>query len=326
MLNLSANPRWIQTVIVDEAVLLVALVAGTFFFLLWRGVWVAFRKRTEERLADLLVKNLFAGDAQADGGLPAIPLKLWQRQIYRDIILNSLHEIEGAERLLLIRHYFQQGYFAHDLDLLESRAWWRRLSAIIRLDVLSVEPCREPFVNALGDEHPLVRLGAARALSRLGGSKNTALVLATLDRVGIFRLDAQVEILHNICVNVGPAPICERLLKTKDDRTALACVKALGQLRAPEATPVFENLLVNTHSEPLIEAVLEGLRQIGDPECAPTVARFLQHAQAAIRAQALLTLFTIHSEEAYARLPGLREGDLSFEVQSVISAIERRAA
>ena len=323
-----ARHGFIGVVVLAQAVLLGLAVVVTVIFLLIRQKWVAHSKRKQNQYNDKLIELLFGTGAPNQGAAEMPNIWFWQESVFRDVILNQIQVMDGVEREKLVKLYFRAGYFEADKQMLLSRAWWRRLRTVIRLDVLSAPECREPFLELLRDPHDLVVLSATRALSHLGHAGDEEKIFASLELIQLRRRDAMVEILHNIAGHWGAETISRYLEGGPDPELAIACIRVLGERRATEAMPVFMKMLKSRDaltSEMLTE-LLDAIRLIFDPESIELVRPLLRHDSEEVRAKCVAVLSEFGDPEAMTEIETMQGRDESVEVLRAIRYATRLRA
>jgi HEAT repeat protein len=280
-------------VVVAQAVLLGIAVVLTSLFLVSRAIWLKHKARIQDDYGRILIELLFETSAGQSAQTVRLPkIWFWQESIFRDVILHQIHALSGDERATLIKLYVRDGYLANDQKLLQSRAWWVRLRASIRMDLLTLHECAPFFTELMKDPNLLVALCATRALSRLSVSIDEELVFATLERVGNRRREAAIEVLSNLVAISGPNRLIQYLEHKPESPIAISCVRILGDSRAVEAAGVLLQIL-NVPSffpDDLITEVLEALRKIGDPSALDLAKATLHHSSPTVRATSVLLL------------------------------------
>ncbi len=309
----------IGLVVFTQAILLCFGIVATGLFLVTRAIWTKYRFEKKDEYEKYLVEFLFEGNASNPKSLQ---LGIWQKQIFRDVILHQIRVLSGDERNALVRIYVGAGYLEKDRKLLRSRAWWVRLRALIRMDLLSLGENRDSFINSMRDRHAIVALCATRAVSRLPGEIDDEFLFSTLVRVGGRRREAAVEVLSNIGSNSGSGRIISYLEKNPDSPIAVACVKVLGDLRAVEASCVFLQIMNTPELFPdeLITEVLQGLRMIADPAGLDLAKQTLRHSSPLVRATSIYFVQELGGSFTTEELETLNQ-DPSIEVRRALQSI-----
>jgi hypothetical protein len=308
----------IGQVVLIQAALLVFAVCGTTLFLLLRSLWTRHAEGKQIEYNNKLVDLLFDPPTLENKARAEMPnIWFWQEHLYRDVILNQIRIIAGHEREVLIALYVRSGFLAEDAILLRSRVWWRRLTALIRLDTLSLPQSRQWLLEAMNDRHLLVAMCATRAISRMAGELDPALIFSALERVGQQRREAMIEIITNIGSQLGPQPVIRYLESASESELAIPCIRVLGDLRATEAMPVFLQILgcAELFTAELLSELLDAVRKVADPEAVALTRELLKHSSPLVRAKSIHLLRELGDQEADEELMKLEVSDADVEVQ-----------
>ncbi len=319
---------FIGKVVLVQTLLLFFGIFMTIILLISRNALTDYRKKIQEKLSERLIDFLFS---QEKAKIKVWP---WQKNIYRDTILNQIHILAGQERDKMVTKYVDCGFLEKDQEQAGSRSWARRLLALIRLDALSLTKTNDVFVRSLNDSHPLVVLSAIRALSRLGKKFEPAqtilfhpnVLLKSLEQVSLERRTALIEVISNIGFHHGAQIICDYLKICEKPEMAMACAHVLGELRDPLAMPIFLQALESpsAHSEAFLIKVLEAIPLIADPDAIQPLRKLLQHKSPQIRARVILALNALGDNEFFQEIEILRTNDSELEVQRALKKIEKR--
>lgn len=316
---------YIGKIVLIQAALLAGGVTTTIGLLLFRNL---IKRQTENKI-NFYTENIIHILLEKNDK----PIKLWpwERAIYRDVLLGQIHILAGHERDLMINHYVSMSFFNDDVFQTKSRDWSKRLTALIRLDTLSIIKAREVFIKALNDSHPLVVLAATRALSRLAKENliqfDPNLLFKSLEQVGLERRTALIEVIANIGSHCGPEVICEYLQSCKNPDMAIACIHVLGELRALQAMPIFLHALnyPEQFSKSYLAKVLDAVPLIGDPEAIVPIRNLLSHESAKVRARAVMALHLLGDDQFYSQMQVLKSVETDVEVQRAIDKVEKKA-
>jgi hypothetical protein len=307
-------------VVVGQAILLSLAVFVTGLFLYTRSLWLKHKTRKQEQYERILIELLFESEPGQTVSQDRLPnVWFWQEAIYRDVILHQIGILSGNERLTLTKLYVRTGFLEEDKRLLKSRHWWIRLRALIRIDLLSLNECRDIFYQMMDDPSLLVAMCATRALSRLTVEIDCDLVFTTLERVGRRRNEAAIEVLSNLVITSGPQRLISYLEHKPDSPIAVSCIRVLGEARVVESVAIFLQIM-NTptlFANEMIIEVLEALRKIADPAGLDLAKVTLHHPSPMVRAKSVLFLQELGEPFSPEDLLSLQR-DSSVEVQRVL--------
>ena len=319
----SLSESFIGEVVLFQTVMLLSGTVATVVFLLLRNAWHRYKNRKKDIFTEEIINLLFERRSAVKKNLFA-----WDRAIYREILLSQIKVLVGVERDVMIKHYIDSGFLADDSVQVRSRYWWRRLRALIRIDILAQNDSRLIYLKAINDHNLLVALEATRALSRLPQNVSPAVLFASLERVALTRRTALLEVINNIGTHYSVEAICDYLKNCTSEEMAEACVQVLGDLRAYQAIPLLEEILLKheKHSPLLVVKVLDALSLISDPAVIPLMRPLLKHQSAQVRARSLNALALLGDDQIYNELESLKKSDNDVEIQRVIQKIQKSAA
>lgn len=322
MIFSSLSENFVGKVVLLQAVVLSVGTALTLIYLYLRNLWNDYENQKKNIYTEEIINMLFV-----ESKSQVLPFLLWwDRAIYRDVLLSQIKVLIGQERDIMLKHYIDMKFLAADYIEVESRSWWKRLRALIRIDVLALTESRIVYLKAIKDSNNLVVLEATRALSRLPQNVSPNMLFMSLERVGLRRQTALLEIITNIGSNYSVEAICDYLQICDNEEMAVACVKVLGDLRAYQALTLLEEVIINheDYSEKYLVKVLDALSLISDPEAIEMIRPLLNHSSPLVRARSLNTLSILGDNKL--NLENLKNTDTDVEVQRVIQKIQKSAA
>lgn len=319
----SLSESFIGKVVLFQTIVLLSGTVATMLFLLLRNAWHRYENRKKDIFTEEIINLLFERRVT-----PKSFLFWWDRTIYREILLSQIKVLVGVERDVMIKHYVESGFFTDDSVQVRSRYWWRRLRALIRIDILAQNDSRLIYLKAIHDQNLLVALEATRALSRLPQKVSPAVLFTSLERVALKRKTALLEVINNIGTHYSVEAICDYLKNCNNEEMAEACIQVLGDLRAYQAIPLLEEVLLKPkeYSILLIVKVLDALSLISDPAVISLVRPLLKHESAHVRASSLNALALLGDDQIYAELENFKKSDSDVEMQRVIQKIQKSAA
>ncbi len=204
--------------------------------------------------------------------------------------LVELAEISknDAERLRLFSFYKGLRFDAMDYRLLRSFFWWRRLSAVIRLESFVQRETVDHLLLKIEDRNDLVAIAALRALSRMKFERKTERILSTLSR----RAPARRDVFAEVMTNIGREEIDSLIhfvQECYDPYIASIAIRVLGRLQARQSIPLLRQLLLSADDLVVVESM--GALSAMNAEGAFVMIRpMLKHATPAVRRQALESL------------------------------------
>ncbi|AZZ36850.1 hypothetical protein CIK05_08620 [Bdellovibrio sp. qaytius] len=324
MLWAALTETFIGQVVIFQTVMLHAGMVTTIAYLILRKFWRKYEAKKVDQFTDRVIGILFAEPSAKRKTV----LFWWDQAIYREVLLSQIKVLTGPERDTMVRHYVEMNFFAQDCIHVKSRYWWRRLRALIRIDVLALPNSRSIFLKAIEDTNSLVALEATRALSRLPQNVSAAMLFTSLERVSLRRQTALLEVISNIGQNYSVEAICDYLKISKNEEMAMACVQVLGTLQGYQVIPQLEVILKkpNEYSEAYLVKILEAIALISDPAVINAIHPLLSHGSAKVRAHAIYTLSILGDEKLSEILENFKKTDHEVEVQRVIRKIQKSAA
>jgi positive regulator of sigma E activity len=324
MLWSALSETFIGQVVIFQTVMLHAGMVTTIVFLIARKYWRKYEAQKADQFTDKVINILFADP----GAKTNTVLFWWDKDIYRDVLLSQIKVLTGHERETMVKHYLDMGFYSYDCVQVKSRYWWRRLRALIRIDILASTDSRAIFLRAIEDANSLVALEATRALSRLHQNVNPAMLFTSLERVSLKRQTALLEVISNIGQNYSVDAICDYLKICKNEDMAIACVQVLGTLQGYQVIPQLEEILKkpDEYSELYLVKILDAIALISDPNVIRAIHPLLSHASPRVRARSLYTLAILGDEALAGILENFKKSDANVEVQRIIQEIQKKAA
>jgi len=324
MLWSALSESFIGKVIIFQTVMLHAGMVITIVFLVAKKYWRIYEAKKTDEFTDKVINILFA----EPGAKTTTVLLFWDKDIYRKVLLSQIKVLTGHERETMVKHYIVMNFYAYDCVQVKSRYWWRRLRALIRIDILASTDSRAIFLRAIEDANSLVALEATRALSRLPQNVSPAILFASLERVSLKRQTALLEVINNIGQNYSVDAICDYLKTCKNEDMAMACVQVLGALQGYQVIPQLEEILKNPaeYSELYLVKILDAIALISDPNVIGAIHPLLSHPSPKVRARSLYTLAILGDEALAGILENFKKTDANVEVQRIIREIQKKAA
>jgi hypothetical protein len=308
----------VATVLLAVKIVLIFCLMNLAVFGRLRRRWL--RRNDEVRGAQLrgLILDYLAGDSDTKKKevLRTILHSVSGRMEYgffRRLLQDQIKRVQGQEFDLLVQLYKEAGFFAQDLQDLDSWAWWTRLSAAIRLERLKDDSLALIFKDLMADKNELIALVAIRAYSKMKG--DTELLLEFASRLAPARKDIFIEILLSISTR-DKTKLVEYLVNCYDPYIAALCIFALGRLKEASAVPTLISLTTSSSDE-VVEAAVDALSKIGDARALPSIRGLLHHPQNIIRAKALGALLAF-GEDSIESLERELKADNSVEMKRAL--------
>ena len=279
-----------SSLLVGNALLLLALRAA-------RASAQRSLERSLRRASPILTafENGEADEVDALRILRALPRAHAARLLRRDARLVSGESLERLHNL-----YAALGQPARDRAHLRARRFWLRLDALEGMSYFAFEgPLRE-LELLLTDPRESVRVGASRALARIGTAPALRLALSVLG--GVSRLGL-IELVHTMNVH---GPIAMPLLAELLSSTPSAKVRAQGadvawQVPASELLPVLLRFVATDDVE-LVTRTTRALSAFSDERALLTLRKLLAHEAWQVRAQAAKGLGALRDRDSALQL------------------------
>jgi HEAT repeat protein len=198
-------------------------------------------------------------------------LSTFERQLLRETLLETAHELSGSAFDRLVASFAERGFIAEAERGLGSRFLLRRVRAAEIIGELGGLDSVPALRKGLRDREPLVRFACAHALTRVGAEGLLDEILGALaEGDDMFGQGAMAEVL----LDSGPDSVSE--LRTllgdpRHPRRRRLIVVVLGELRAFDAVPELTAALRDPDDE-LCARACHALGKIGDPESAEPLA------------------------------------------------------
>jgi HEAT repeat protein len=221
-------------------------------------------------------------------GTQDVSVSWFDRYFLRRLVLAQMDVMEADEQVWLRELYRSQGFYDEDRESLQSRFWWVRLAALVRL-----ETCRYPEIlpwleKLIDDPNDFVALVAMRALSQLRMPQKLEPVLDALSRRAPSRRDLFIELLTHFGEG-READIVAYLGATYDPYIAAICIEVLGALKGDGVREVIENF-ASSSDDGVAESVARALGELGDDQSLEVLRQLSSHDSAFVRAAALRSL------------------------------------
>lgn len=221
-------------------------------------------------------------------GTQDVKISRFNRYFFRRLVIAQMDVMEPEEQIWLRELYRSEGFYDEDRQSLQSRFWWVRLAALVRL-----ETCRYPEIlpwleKLIDDPNDFVAMVAMRALSQLQMPQKLEPVLDALSRRAPSRRDLFIELLTHFGEG-READIVAYLRATYDPYIAAICIEVLGALRGEGVREVIENF-ASSSDDGVAESVAKALGELGHTESLEILRQLSSHESGQVRAAALRSL------------------------------------
>ncbi len=264
----------------------------------WREVR-ANRRRARRRVLEPAILSYSHGDAPSVYPALGGRLRVRDRGVAEEILLDHAQRVRGVERERLGRAIDELGFVDRYVSGLGSRRWWRRAESAEKLGIAGAVRATGMLARSLSDPEPEVRIRSARALGLVGGKAAIAPLVHALsepNRWSTIRIaDILAEVKHDVV---------EELIAEFDGMNAhakTAALDILGRIRNFSVVPWLRKRLEDQERDVRARAC-HALGAIGDPDCGPLLVEALSDAEWPVRAMAAKALGRIRH---LAAIPGL---------------------
>jgi len=223
-------------------------------------------------------------------------LRPFDRGLIEGLLLQQAAEIKGQERATMAMVFEQLGYVAREKKSLQSRWWWRRRDAVIKLGVMQSEQAVSALTEAIQDPTEVVRLAAVRAVGQLKSSQSIAPLFDVLEHNENWARGRVLEVLVSLG-DVLKDEVLLRLSSSAKPHVTLLLVQLCGLLRWIEAIPLLLPLLSNPNVE-IRMATVRAIGSMGDATAAAHLIPALQDKHWEVRAQAAISLGLLQNSRA----------------------------
>lgn len=319
LLRIQLRDPLVQGVAVLILIKLWLLIALGLYVVYKRSLRLLSRWNNEKRYLNHM-REIF-GYVQSRGKERFI-VRRYDRLFVRRLIVAQMSVMEGEDKNWLKNLYKQIGYFDEDLRALKSKLYWKRLAAVVRLEVGQFNELIEPFTKLIEDPNDFVSIVAMRALSRLEGCGPLEPILDALSRRAPSRRDVFIEILQNLGGD-HPDQILSYLENCYDPQTASICIEVLGQVEYEEAFHTILRLH-RSNDEGVVRAVAQALGRLRNPKALDALHILAEHENPEIRAEALRSLVALRDPRLSWLLSNLRK-DQSVQVRRALFDLKLEA-
>ncbi|MFC1903994.1 HEAT repeat domain-containing protein [Chloroflexota bacterium] len=223
-------------------------------------------------------------------------LRPFDRNLIENLLLQQAAEIKGQERADMTMVFEQLGYVAREKKNLQSRWWWRRRDAAIKLGVMQAEQAVSALTVAIQDPIEVVGLAAVRALGQLKSSQSITPVFDMLKYNENWIIGRVLEVLISLG-DVVKSEALHSLSSSTKPRVTLLLVQLCGLLKWIEAVPLLLPLISDRDVEIRISTV-RAIGSIGDATAAVHLMSALQDKRWEVRAQAAKSLGLLQDSSA----------------------------
>jgi len=209
------------------------------------------------------------------------------RNIVQTILLEFIQRVRGIEQQRLGRALDDLGFVDRNIERLKSSRWWSRADGAEKLGLSGARRATEALVATLDDEVPEVRIRAANALGRVGGTASAVPLIEALNEPNRWSTIRIADILTGM-----GAEVVQELMDEWDRMTVaakLACVDILGRIRLLHTTPWLRERLRDENPDIRARAA-HALGAIGEPGAAPDLEERLTDPEWPVRAMAAKAL------------------------------------
>ncbi len=130
-------------------------------FKIWSDyVFAPYLKRRQDRFSKFIEKLVLEATSDVavfQSQFAAAPKPRWfEKSSLRDILLTYIIEIRGEAKAALFQLYCEYGFFQKDLAQCQSKKWWRRWNAALRLRQMGFEECDQMLRHLINDPYPFI--------------------------------------------------------------------------------------------------------------------------------------------------------------------------
>jgi len=234
-------------------------------------------------------------------------LRPFDRGLIEVLMLQQATEIKGQERTIMTTAFEKLGYVDSEKKNLESRWWWRRHDAAIKLGIMLSEEAVPTLIKAVNDPSEEVRLAAVRALGQTRYPQSITALFQVMEEREDWTADRVLEILVGLG-DTHKEPVLSRLTLPMNPRVKVLLVQLCGLMKWSEAVPVLLPLLNDTDAEMRMSAA-RSVGSIGDATTAEHLTPILQDEQWEVRAQVAESLGLLQNDIAVEPLANFLSDD-----------------
>lgn len=259
----------------------------TTCILVYNRFYDSFYEKNYKRLLAQTVEYIIDEDS------PPPYADILRRKVLRNVIIDMLFITKGQSIESLRKIYDLNGYYHHDLSLLRSHRWHKRLAAIVRLDQWKNIGYLGEFAYLLDDRNKYVRVHAMKALSL---SPDPELAKTILDHLAQSKIDLSIryECLSRLLVHHRELVI-DVLNRPELRELYPHIIKVLGDKRDISSVPKIMEASRGEDVE-VKESALTSLGKIGDPRSLSFLLQGIGEDHPRVRLSAMKSLFELDSD------------------------------
>jgi len=227
-------------------------------------------------------------------------LRPFDRSLTEELLLQQAAELRGQERSEMATVFERLGYVREEKKRLESRTWWRRHDAAIKLGIMGSEESIPDLTRAVNDASEEVRLAAVRALGQMNYPEGVKVLLDVMQDRENWSGARVLEVLAGSGSSVKEE-VLSRLQSNIEPRSRLLLIQLCGVMRWTEAAPLLIPLIDDADAETRISTA-RALGSIGDATVARHLVRALRDPRWEVRAQAAKSLGLLQDSGALVPL------------------------
>jgi HEAT repeat protein len=217
------------------------------------------------------------------GGDPPRPAHRAERAMLLEVALQTLFDLGGSERDLLVELLEQLGYLDDAAAALTARRRAVRRRAAEMLAVTATPAVLPALLAGLDDPDALVRTSCARTLARVGAPDVLPRVAAAAER-DIATAPGAASAVVLALGRRDPAALTPLLGADAPQPVKMVAVAVAGRLRLPDLAPALRACLHD--GDQLATIAAQGLGLIGDIEAVGELRDLARDAHRAVRARA----------------------------------------
>ena len=266
----------------------------------WREV-IGNWRRARRRLLEPAILSYAHGEAPSVFPSLGGRLRLRDRGVAEEILLDHAQRVRGVERERLGRAMDELGYVDRYLAGLGSRRWWRRAGSAEKLGIAGAARATDFLARALSDAEPEVRIRAAKALGLVGGKAAIAPLVHALSEPNRWSTIRIADILAEMKHDVVEELVAE--FDGMNEHAKLAALEIVGRIRSLSVVSWLRQRLEDKERDVRARAC-HALGAIGDPDCGPLLVKALSDTEWPVRAMAAKAIGRIRHVPAIAALCG----------------------
>lgn len=217
------------------------------------------------------------------GGDPPRPAGRAERAMLLEVALQTLFDLRGSERDVLVELMEQLGYLDDAAAALTARRRAVRRRAAEMLAVSATPAVLPALLAGLGDTDALVRTSCARTLARVGAPDDMPRVAAAAER-DIATAPGAASAVVLALGRRDPAALIPLLGPDAAEPVKMVAVAVAGRLRLADLAPALRACLHD--GDRLAAVAAQGLGLIGDIEAVGQLCDLARDPHRAVRARA----------------------------------------